>query len=229
MDLTLALLAGLLSSAHCVGMCGAIVLAYSVHIPHANAFTFSGVGAHLSYNGGRVLSYVILGAVAGGIGSGLASLEGIGMWFSLASGVLLILSGVFLLRVFPPSVLEGSSAGILLRFYRFTFGALVALPKIESKFYLGLLTPLLPCGLLYAMVVKAASTGSALQGAATMGMSGLGIVPTLVATGLAGSWLSERVRAIGEKLAAVMVIVMGLALVMRGLGVPMPGLSGHQH
>jgi len=54
-------------------------------------------------------------------------------------------------------------------------------------------------------------------------------VPSLVTTGLAGSWLSERVRAIGEKLAAVMVIVMGLALVMRGLGVPMPGLSGHQH
>ena len=62
-----------------------------------------------------------------------------------------------------------------------------------------------------------------------MGMFGLGIVPSLVATGLAGSWLSERVRAIGEKLAAVMVIVKGLALVMRGLGVPMPGLSGHQH
>lgn len=229
MELSLAFLTGFFSSVHCVGMCGAIVLAYSAHIPPQERTVFTGSTYHFSYNAGRVLSYVLLGGVAGAFGGGIVALKGAGSWFSLASGILMILAGLFLLRLMPSSVLEGSGAGVLLKFYRLTFGALVAVPKIESKFYLGLLTPLLPCGLLYAMALKAASTGSAMQGAATMGMFGLGIVPSLVATGLAGSWLSARVRVHGERIAAVLIVVMGIVLVLRGLGIPLPGGMGHQH
>ena len=59
-ELGLVFLLGLVSSLHCVQMCGPIVLAFSLPLPRPEALR-----AHLRYNAGRILTYAALGALAG--------------------------------------------------------------------------------------------------------------------------------------------------------------------
>ena len=70
-----ALLVGLLGSSHCIGMCGGIVAALNMGIadgPQSSQKTL--IPYQLSYNAGRIVSYVLVGLVAGALGSGLAAL-----------------------------------------------------------------------------------------------------------------------------------------------------------
>ena len=241
MNYVLIFLIGFFGSMHCVGMCGAIVAAYSTQ-PNfqgvSRAGTLSQFIKHLSYNSGRVLSYVFVGALLGAFGGGFSGLQSAGEWFSTAAGVLLVLSGIWMMRIFPwmglkqEISLTSEKKSFLLNLYTKTYGALLASPTIESKFYIGLLTPLLPCGLLYSMFVMAAASGSAVNGAVTMALFGCGIVPSLVIVGFVSTFFRFRLRVWGDKLAAIMIVVMGIIMVMRGVGIPMPWMmmaGGHHH
>lgn len=229
-DYWLSFLTGLAGSLHCVGMCGAIVVAYSAQHMKGNGEPRHRLLPHLTYNAGRVLSITILGALFGLFGGGIGNLRGVGEWFSLGAGILLVALGLALLRIVPwfepfaELKLAEETRNVLFRSYRAMFRNLVVSPRLESKFTIGFLTPLLPCGLLYSMFVKAASGGDALSGAAIMFFFGLGIVPSLVLTGLLSSMLSERVRRWGDRIAAATILVMGVMLIARGL----MG-SGHLH
>jgi hypothetical protein len=81
---------------------------------------------------------------------------------------------------------------------------------------LGLATGFLPCGLSWAMIAKAATTHSLPLGFLTMVAFGLGTVPALFATGVSASFLSIKVRILGEKIAALSLIAMGLVLITKG-------------
>lgn len=94
---------------------------------------------------------------------------------------------------------------------------------VGSKFFLGLLTPLLPCGLLYAILAKAAASGGAFDGALTMGLFAAGTVPALALLGSGASVLSARLRRRAELVAAGAVVLMGILLVLRGFHVPFAG------
>jgi uncharacterized protein len=231
MDLTLIFLTGFFGSMHCVGMCGAIVAAYSTQ----DQFRGGGIAGkwnplfkHLAYNFGRVLSYVFVGAILGAVGGGFSGLQSIGAGFSTVAGVLLIAAGVWMLRIVPwmgfkrelPIIVNKKS--FLLNLYSKTYGILLTSPTIESKFYIGFLTPLLPCGLLYSAFLIAAASGSALNGALTMALFGIGIVPSLVIVGFVSTFFRFRLRTWGDKLAAVTIVLMGIMMVMRGLGLPLP-------
>ena len=125
--------------------------------------------------------------------------------------------------------MESQTRNFLFRAYRVVYGSLIAQKGLESKFYIGLLTPLLPCGLLYSMFLKAASSASILDGALIMACFGAGIVPALVVTGFASSYFGNRLRVWGDKLAAITVLLMGIVLLVRALGVHVPGMGGHVH
>jgi len=84
------------------------------------------------------------------------------------------------------------------------------------------LTPLLPCGLLYSAFIIAAASGSAFNGAATMALFGIGIVPSLVIVGFVSTFFRFRLRTWGDKLAAATIVMMGIMMLMRGLGLPLP-------
>jgi sulfite exporter TauE/SafE len=241
MNFVLIFLTGFFGSMHCVGMCGAIVAAYSTQDNFHNknaAGKWNPFLKHLSYNFGRVLSYVFIGALLGAIGGGFSGLQSAGEWFSTAAGVLLILSGIWMMRIFPwmgfkqEISLSSEKKSFLLSLYTKTYGVLLTSPTVESKFYIGLLTPLLPCGLLYSAFMIAAASGSAVNGAVTMALFGSGIVPSLVIVGFVSTFFRFRLRAWGDKLAAIMIVVMGIIMVMRGLGIPMPWMmmgGGHHH
>ncbi len=221
MDYLLLFLTGFLGSMHCVGMCGAIVVACSTGGNDGGRLLSS--LSHVAYNSGRVASYAAIGGAAGFLGRVVGSLQAVGPWLSMVLGALMILSGLFLLDFFRGwSLRQGGKETLLRRLHLRVIRDLLALRTMESRLYIGLLTPLLPCGLLASMFLMAAASGSALHGALTMLLFGAGTVPALFVTGLATSYISTRLRRYAGTLAAATVILMGAAILLRGLGVPMP-------
>ena len=157
-DYSLIFVTGLLTSLHCIGMCGVIVLAYSTTSTKNDgtaAITSKPILLHAAYNGGRILSYALIGGVVGLLGMTLSGFERVAEIVSIVSGVIMIVAGVAMLGILPiPTTLSfgGSGIGTL-------HGKLIRERSFLSKFSLGFLTPLLPCGLLYAMLAKAAAAG----------------------------------------------------------------------
>ena len=238
MDLALVVLTGFFGSMHCVGMCGAIVAAYSTQDGLNDARLtgkWSLLYRHLSYNAGRVLSYLLVGLALGAAGGSFAGLKAVGAWFSTVTGVVLMLSGIWMLGLLPWKGFSkeidsrSKSRSMLLKIYERTYGTLLMSPTIESKFYIGLLTPLLPCGFLYSAFVMAAASGNAVNGALTMALFGAGIVPALIIVGYVSTFFRFKLRLFGNKLAAFTVLLMGGMMLMRGLGLPLPWMAGGMH
>lgn len=221
--------AGLLASMHCLGMCGPIVLAYSVAEgggSRAEGKQPSAMRLHAAYNGGRIFSYAILGALAGLLGLTFSSLNIVTEIVAVAGGVIMLLAGLsmFGLLPLPTQLLPEHASSVLRQLHR----ALLLRRTFASKFSLGLLTPLLPCGILYAMVAKAATTGSIAGGALTMAVFGAGMAPALGLMGSFSSFFSLRLRKGAQQLAAVTIALMGAILILRGLHVPyLAWLTGH--
>ena len=90
---------GLVSSIHCVQMCGPIVLSYSLPLAGAVAPRAKLAWAHFWYNLGRVTTYTALGGLAGAAGGAIgltARLAGIAHGGRIAAGVAMIAAGIYL-------------------------------------------------------------------------------------------------------------------------------------
>jgi uncharacterized protein len=239
-DLSLVFTFGFLGSMHCVGMCGPIVLAYSLPLAGSGATRTGLVLAHLAYNAGRIITYTLLGAVAGAAGHALGlvgRLAGAENGAAIVAGVLLILTGVSFLGVLPLSgVSRFDPMRVLSRLHSGISGLLTA-PTRGSKFKLGLALGLLPCGFLYAGLLKAVEAGSPLSGAGTMLAFGTGTACAMIATGMFSSALAAPLRRWGNRVAAAGMILLGGLLLYRGIMAhgmgehsPQPAAQpGHEH
>ena len=217
---------GFVGSLHCLGMCGPLVLAYSLHIRPADpsptipikTLWSRGISHHLAFHAGRIMTYGLLGALAAfaaqltAFNQILGNLRG---GFTLGAGALMVLLGLVLLKVVPFPVPALPSLGPNSYWGRILF-PLLRSQTLPTKLALGLATGFLPCMLSWAMIVKAASTGTPLLGFLVTASFGLGTVPALFFTGLSASLLSLQTRFLGERIAAVSVILMGTILVFKG-------------
>jgi len=218
---------GFVGSAHCLGMCGPLVLAYSLHIKSHEAETMihvlppweKGLFHHIAFHSGRILSYGFLGILSAGFLQMIgfmkfhANLRG---GVTLFSGSLMILLGLVLLKILPlprfnHPLLTGPTS-----FWKRQLPSLFRSQRLGSKMALGLAAGFLPCGFSWAMIVKAATTQSVGVGFLTMVSFGLGTVPALFLIGFSASFLSLQTRFLGERVAAVAVMVMGLILIFKG-------------
>jgi len=198
-------------------MCGGLVACYAVQ--RGSGQVLAGLPSHLSYNFGRLVSYAFLGGIAGLAGKILGSLHAIGPWFSVVAGLLMAVIGLVLLGLVPGwNFGEAETRSWLRRLHLRSLADLLQDRSREGAFYVGLLTPFLPCGMLYAMVLKAAESGSAPLGALTMLAFAVGTVPALLLTGMATTFLSVRLRLHATRIAALVVVVMGVLLIVRGVG-----------
>ncbi|MGB9234845.1 MAG: sulfite exporter TauE/SafE family protein [Terriglobales bacterium] len=224
---------GLVSSLHCVQMCGPIVLSYSVALDQTKtglARTSSTLlFGHLAYNAGRILTYSALGAAAGLAGKTvglIGRLAGVSSALAIVGGVLMLIAGLVMFGAFPAVQTFGGS------FFRITSGflrplsRLIASASVGSRFMLGLAFGLLPCGLIYAALLRALATGSALWGAATMAAFGAGTTSALLAVGIFSAAIRSQFNRWGTQLAAVSIMAMGALLVVRGT---MPGFLAGAH
>ncbi|MBA4148458.1 MAG: sulfite exporter TauE/SafE family protein [Verrucomicrobia bacterium] len=215
MELWTAFLLGLVGSLHCAGMCGPIAIAQPVTGNTTAAF----VAGRAAYNGGRVMTYVVLGALFGVIGSSFA-LFGFQRWVSLIAGIAIL---VVLLASWRHRANVHISRGVAL--LKSHLGKLLRRTGFGATFLLGNLNGLLPCGLVYAACAGAAASGSAVQGMNYMFAFGLGTVPMMLAVGLAGKKLQFTLRFRFEKLIPICLVFVALLLIVRGLALGIPYLS----
>jgi len=225
-ELVLAFVTGVISSfGHCLGMCGGIVAIYSAR--QAAVVTAHGerpsivnrAGNLLPVHLGRIITYTALGAVVGLAGALLDQATGIvgGQgFFSILVGIAMVIVALSLMGVLPPievalaSISGGASP---MKKMRGLFGQ----RNLAATIALGMLWGLLPCGLVFAMLVMAAGAQSAWGGALTMFVFGLGTIPTLLGFGLATDWLSPKLRGRLQFFAALLILLFALQTILRGL------------
>ncbi len=227
-NLALAFVTGLISSfGHCLGMCGGIVAIYSARqaAQTAAAGGHPGVLARITHlvplHLGRITTYTFLGALIGLAGSLLDQVSGLAGWqglFSILVGIVMILVALSLMGILPPievalaSLTGGASP---MQKMRGLFGQ----RSFAATLMLGILWGLLPCGLVFAMLVLAASTQTLWGGALTMLAFGLGTVPTLLGFGLAADLLSPQLRGRLQIFAGLLILLFAAQTIMRGLAV----------
>ncbi|MDP4219986.1 MAG: sulfite exporter TauE/SafE family protein [Bacteroidota bacterium] len=224
LELWLAFLAGTLSSLHCIGMCGPIIMGCVAPRPiqisvSGNSAAFGSkavaITPHLLYNSGRVLSYSMIGMIAGLVGSAALLSTALQMGFSIALGSMMIVMALFQLNIYPKLFRKERKDSFTKKF----FSTIQSSKASEAKFLIGFLTPLLPCGLLYGMAAHAATSSSPVTGALEMGAFAFGSVPALMVTGLLSGAIGVRIRKYGTIFAAVLLVVMGLLTIARGAGI----------
>jgi len=211
---------GLISSLHCVQMCGPIVLSYSLPLAKAGRRQQMLV-AHGAYTLGRITTYSALGAIAGVAGGGLnlvSHLAGVANGARICAGLALIVAAVLISGVVPQSGLVQIAP---VRGFSRVVGRILLSPQPLSKLHLGLVLGFLPCGLVYAALLKAVETGTAAGGALTMLAFGIGTASTLTSFGIVSSVAGVRVGRWGNALAAASVALMGAFLLWRGFAGPM--------
>ncbi len=206
-------LLGLFGTAHCVGMCGPLVLTVS-----------SAKGAkllsQLAYHAGRSATYVALGAALGALAPSISGLAGAAgadpsralgtaqVWLSLVSAALLLALGLERLGVLRLPA-TGSPAR-LPGFARLRDGMLAGRPG--AVFLFGALMGTLPCGLSWAALARALGAGGAGPAALLVLCFALGTLPGLLLLGTGAAGLARRGQRALELAAAVLVVGMGLRL-----------------
>lgn len=204
---------GLITSIHCIAMCGGINLSQTLQKTADKEVSRTMFKNTFVYNTGRVISYTIIGGVLGAVG-GLAGM-GTGLQTSslfqgilkLLAGLLMVLMGMNMLEIFPRRL------KLYLRlpaFIRRKTG------KSKTPFLVGLCNGLMPCGPLQSMQIVALASGNALVGALSMFFFSLGTVPLMLGFGFIFSSLGKRFTKQILKFGAVLVVVLGLSMISQG-------------
>jgi len=217
---------GLAGSLHCVQMCGPLVLGFG--LPMAGRARMQQAIAHAAYHAGRILTYAALGALAGWAGSGMAlvgAIAGIQNTAAVVGGVLMIAAGLLirsaartggLIRIGAPSAFS-RLAGKLLR-----------ISSTRGRFATGLAMGLLPCGLIYAALLRSVASASPASGALDMLAFGLGTAAPLFGLGVFSVVINRWIGLRGQNWAAAGVMLMGAILIWRGL-IPPAMHMHHMH
>lgn len=213
----LAFFMGLFGSLHCVAMCGPLLLA----LPSVGENQWIKARNRLIYQIGRILTYGAIGLLIGFIGVGI-SIQGWQQVLSIATGVMLIALAVFHFM--------GTKSSSLLKMQQRLLAPLIKqmgywLHRPGGSFMTGVLNGLLPCGMVYMALAAALNTGSALSGAMFMVMFGLGTLPLLLITSIAGNFIKSKVPFQLSAWLPFLFLVMGGWFILRGANLDIPFLS----
>jgi uncharacterized protein len=206
LSLMSAFLVGLLGGGHCVGMCGGIVGAVSMHLPQSK----SKAPFLLAYNAGRILSYTLAGAIAGLVGASSFFLQHVlpiqQLLYSISS-LMLIALGLYLAGIWHGvTYLESTGKAIWKTLQPFS-KRYIPVQNFRQAFILGGLWGWLPCGLVYSVLIAAIATGSAVSGGLLMLAFGLGTLPTLLTMGMAAVRLKTVLQNIWVRRASGLLVL----------------------
>ena len=231
LDLLLMMALGFLGSfGHCVGMCGPLAVALSLSEAQSEASNEARtVRRSLLFHGllnlGRILSYTLVGAGIGVIGSVLvAGGQFAGIDSTLRQGITLLTGSLLiwmgLMRVAPallPKIpfLHPMLQGGLHQRLNALLRRACATSSPFTPFLLGLTWGLIPCGFLYAAQIKAAAAGTLWGGAITMLAFGLGTVPAMVGIGLSATWMSADRRGQLFRMGGWVMLAIGILTLLR--------------
>ena len=214
-------LASLLGSLHCAGMCGGLAL----FVVGADGTPRRSRTLHIAYHAGRGISYTIVGIIAGSIGAAIdlsgayagfqrpAAIMAGGFMILFGAGTIAAMMGA---RLGAKRLLPKRYRDLLAKGHKLAF----ALRPVPRAWAVGLLTPLLPCGWLYAFAIVAAGTAHPLTGAATMAVFWLGTLPVMVSVAAGLQMLTGPLRRRLPVLTSVLIVGAGLYTVMGRVSLP---------
>lgn len=229
---------GLLGGVHCVGMCGGIVSAFSVASTRrpfpvavnsgsgvmAQAAVFSDALRVVAYNAGRISSYAIAGAIAGGVAQGvrtlsfMSSLQIAGYWLA---NLMLVALGLYLMDAWRGLARLEAAGQLVWRRLQPLMKHLLPVDSVAKAFALGGLWGWVPCGMVYSVLMTAMLSGSAVSGATVMLAFGAGTLPVLLTMGMLGSRLQVWTRKRSVRVASGLIVLafglLGLVRAANGL------------
>jgi len=212
------LASSVLGSAHCAGMCGGLALAASGPM---GAKDGSRTMRQAGYHVGRLVSYAVVGAIAGLVGAAVddaGTLVGVQRVAAIVAGSMIALMGVIAIaRAVGLRVPAASVPMPMVRMAQRVHAATLRLPPNARGLPLGLATPLLPCGWLYAFAAIAAASASVALGVMVMAAFWLGTVPAVVVASNGARIAFARLGRAAPVVAGIAMIAVGLhAAVVRG-------------
>lgn len=216
----LLLIVGLLTGFHCVSMCGGFVVSYTAK--HAQEGT-KAHKSHFMYGLGKTISYTVIGAMFGLLGSIIAFTPLMRGVAGIIAGLFLVIFGLNMLNVFP--WLRKLRLKMPLSISRFVGKES---RKHNSPLFIGLLNGLMiACGPLQAIYIMAAGTGSMIEGAKILFIFGLGTLPVMLGFGFLTSFISSKATHKILKASGAIVILLGLIMVNRGLALTGSGYDAN--
>ena len=207
---------GVLTSIHCVGMCGGIMLSQSINKDSSSKL--NSIKPAILYNAGRVLAYTIIGGMVGALGSVLSLSPSVKAALQIFAGLFMIIMG-----------LNMSGYSLFRKFnIKLPWSACSVKKKPKTPFLVGVLNGLMPCGPLQTMQLYALGTGSAYKGALSMLIFSLGTVPLMLTFGALSGLISKGYTKTLLRFSGILVVVLGIIMGTRGLalaGINIPTAS----
>ena len=225
-----AILIGLSGGVHCLSMCGGIVGALTLGLPVRPGPAWqSRLPLLLAYNLGRLLSYAVAGALAGGVGAWAAHLLAVQraqLALQIIAGLFMVVLGLYLAGAWNGLSWLERAGGRLWRHIEPLGRRFLPVRTPAQALGIGLVWGWLPCGLVYSVLVWALAAGGAFQGAALMLCFGVGTLPALLAMGLFAAVLAgllrqrwvRRLAGTGVGLFGVYEMIMAVQMLMRVMG-----------
>lgn len=209
---------GIVSSLHCVGMCGPLSMA----LPIQYLFKWQRMVSIFLYQAGRVITYSTLGLIFGLAGRKVY-LVGFQQWFSIGMGILILVL-LIQYRLFRKNL----HPGFLARFYSLVQRVMRKILQTRGTIpflFFGIANGFLPCGMVYIALAGALVTTEVQHSVLFMAMFGLGTLPAMVAVSFFGQFFSLTIRNSFRKLVPVFVSVMAVILILRGMNLGIPFIS----
>ncbi|MGP5309419.1 sulfite exporter TauE/SafE family protein [Vreelandella alkaliphila] len=185
---------GLMGGAHCIGMCGGIMSALTFAVPPSMRHPARMGGLLISYNTGRILSYMVAGAIVAALGTLISLSPSARVALQAFAALMLILMALYIANWWKGLLKVEAVGKHLWRYIEPVGRRLMPVVHLPQAFALGTLWGWLPCGLVYSMLAWSLAIADPLDGALLMGAFGLGTLPALLATGLAAQQLSHLIR-----------------------------------
>lgn len=187
---------GLLTSIHCISMCGAINLIAIIDNKTKN------YKRPILYNLGRLTSYTIMGGIVGLIGSALSINESINGIIIIIASILMFLMSLKMLGIFD---------------FKLPFSKIRIKRKTRNPFVIGLFNGIMPCGPLQSMQIYALSTGSFFKGVLSMFLFCLGTIPLMLSVGLIYNLIKGKEKILINKVASILILILSIVMLNRGL------------
>ena len=214
-----ALIFGLISSLHCIGMCGPIAMLLPVDRNNPAKKVIQIMIYHL----GRLTAYASLGLVFGILGKGFY-MAGIQQQLSIVVGVLMITIAIVPEKLFMKYNFSKPVYKIISK-VKSSLGNQFKRKSPDALFTIGLLNGFLPCGLVYAALFGAIAMQNVILGVSYMLLYGLGTIPMMSAVVFISNILSVPLRSKLQKIIPVVAVFIGILFIIRGLGLDIAYLS----
>lgn len=213
---------GLISSLHCIGMCGPIAMMLPVdhYNPTRKALQIA------AYHMGRLSAYAFLGLAFGLLGKGLR-IAGMQQQISVGVGIMMIIIALVPERIFAKYNFSKPVYRIISNL-KSSLGKQFKKKTLDAMFSIGFINGLLPCGLVYAALFGALAMQNVTLGITYMVLYGLGTIPMMSLVVYASGFISFKWRNQLQRVIPIITVLLGIAFIIRGLGLGIPYISPNE-